>query len=76
MTLLAIAQGVGLLLRGLIRRHVDSVLLDPYANSFAYAPFTNVVCNINAWTKDNTTKRDGVTHARVNGEIRVIVGGR
>ena len=27
-------DGIGLFLRGVLRRYVDSVLLDPYANSF------------------------------------------
>ena len=30
-------EGIGALLRGLIARHVESVLQDPYANSFAFS---------------------------------------
>jgi meiotically up-regulated gene 157 (Mug157) protein len=47
-------DAMGSLLRGLIRRHVDSVLHDPYANSFDFSP-ADKVCNPGAWTKDNTT---------------------
>lgn len=37
-------NGIGLLLRGLIKRHVNSVLLDPYANSFDFFTKKSVVC--------------------------------
>ena len=46
---------VGSLLRGLIQRHVESVLLDPYANSFSFSA-DDIVCNLGAWTKDNTSR--------------------
>eukprot|EP01079_Euglenida_sp_SAG-EU17-18_P007205 gene7205-173_t len=52
-------DGIGLLIRGLIRRHVDSVLLDPLANSFDFFTDEAVekICNPGAWNKDNTTYR-------------------
>jgi len=59
-------DGIGLFLRGLIRRHVDSVLLDPYANSFSLDA-ENQFCNIDRWKDDVTTKIDPKTGARVHG---------
>ena len=38
-------EGVGLLIKGLIKRHVDSVLMDPYANSFSFSP-ADIQCNV------------------------------
>eukprot|EP00940_MAST-03C_sp_MAST-3C-sp2_P002414 g2414.t1 len=58
-------DGIGALVRGLIRRHVASVLLDPYANSFQFSP-EDIACDAGAWLVDNTTKRDPVTGERVN----------
>ena len=58
--------GVGSFLRGVLRRYVDSVLLDPYANSFDFT-HADRRCNPGAWTKDNTTERDAATGARVDG---------
>ena len=57
--------GLGALLRGLIARHVDSVLLDPYANSFSFTP-ADMACNPGAWLNDNTTRIDPASGARVN----------
>lgn len=48
-------DGIGALLRGLISRHVESVLADPYANSFSFSP-EDIACDTGAWLKDNTTK--------------------
>ena len=60
-------DGIGGLIRGLIRRHVDSVLLDPYANSFTYTP-SDIVCDPGAWFTDNSTKLDpSGSGQRVNG---------
>ena len=50
-------DGIGALIRGLIARHVDSVLADPYANSFSFSP-ADIACDADAWLKDNTTKLD------------------
>lgn len=58
-------EGVGLLIKGLIKRHVDSVLMDPYANSFSFSS-EDIACDIGAWTLDNTTKRDPKTGLRVD----------
>ena len=58
-------EGIGSLLRGLIDRHVDSVLADPYANSFSFSP-ADIACNAGAWLKDNTTRLDAAGR-RVNG---------
>ena len=52
-------DGIGAFLRGIILRYVDSVLLDPYANSFDYS-HADRRCNMGAWTRDNTTMlKDG-----------------
>jgi meiotically up-regulated gene 157 (Mug157) protein len=59
-------NGVGLFLRGILKRYTDSVLLDPYANSFDYTA-ADKRCNPGAWTKDNTTEIDPATGKRVNG---------
>lgn len=56
---------IGLLIRGLIKRHVSSVLLDPYANSFSFSP-ADIECNVNAWVLDNTTMIDPASGERVN----------
>ena len=57
-------DGIGAFLRGIILRYVDSVLLDPYANSFDYS-YADRKCNMGAWTRDNTTM---LKHGkRVNG---------
>ena len=47
--------GIGAFLRGIIRRYVESVLLEPYANSYEYSP-ADRRCNVNAWTLDNVTE--------------------
>jgi hypothetical protein len=62
-------DGIGALIKGLIKRHVDSVLLDPYANSFDYFDTKEacVRCNPGAWTTDNTTIRDPNTNKRRSG---------
>tara|TARA_B110000208_G_scaffold173211_1_gene216830 strand:- start:177 stop:1781 length:1605 start_codon:yes stop_codon:yes gene_type:complete len=64
-------NGIGSLLRGLILRHVDSVLLDPFANSFDY--FTTkadcLECNSGGWMKDNTTFHDVKTGRRKNAMV-------
>ena len=59
-------EGIGAFLRGILRRYVDSVALDPYANSFDFTA-ADRRCNPGAWTKDNTTTRDPATGARVDG---------
>ena len=48
-------EGIGAFLRGILLRYVDSVLLDPYANSFDYS-HADRRCNMGAWTRDNTTR--------------------
>jgi meiotically up-regulated gene 157 (Mug157) protein len=58
-------NGIGRFLRGIIHRYVDSVLLEPYANSFDFSP-EDVRCNPGAWNKDNTTMIDSRTGKRVN----------
>ena len=58
-------DGIGRLISGLIRRHVDSVLLDPYANSFSFSPI-DVVCHLDNWINDNSTRLDESGH-RVDG---------
>ena len=58
-------EGIGRLIRGLIKRHVHSVLQDPYANSFSFS-VEDIVCNAGAWLVDNTTKLDETGH-RVDG---------
>lgn len=58
-------DGIGRFIRGILRRYVDSVLLDPYANSFDYTDGDRR-CNPNAWLKDNTTMINPVTGKRVN----------
>eukprot|EP00038_Savillea_parva_P009771 m.185743 g.185743 ORF g.185743 m.185743 type:complete len:651 (+) comp16548_c0_seq1:100-2052(+) len=59
-------NGIGLFLRGIIRRYVASVMLAPYANSFDFT-VEDRRCNPGAWEKDNTTMRDPKTGERVNG---------
>ena len=56
-------EGIGSLLRGLVRKHVDCVLQDPYANSFQFQ-VEDIHCNPNSWLVDNTTKL--VNGKRVN----------
>lgn len=43
-------HGIGAFLRGIIKRYVESVLLDPYANSFDYS-HADRRCNMGAWTR-------------------------
>ena len=50
-------EGIGLLLRGLLLRHVNAVLHDPYANSITFSA-EDIACNTDNWLKDNTTMLD------------------
>jgi meiotically up-regulated gene 157 (Mug157) protein len=59
-------DGIGRFLRGVIRRYVDSVLLEPYANSFDFSA-GDKRCNPGAWLKDNTTMIDPKTGKRIDG---------
>lgn len=61
-------DGIGLFLRGLIKRHVDSVLLDPYANSFDFFHNKTIeeFCNPGGWFVDNSTMRNPKTGKREN----------
>ena len=50
-------DGIGLLLRGLLRRHINAVLHDPYANSITFSA-EDIACNTDSWLNDNTTMLD------------------
>jgi hypothetical protein len=53
-------DGIGALIKGLIKRHVDSVLLDPYANSFDYFD-TKEAC-----VRCNHSYNDTLVHLRTH----------
>ena len=67
-------DGIGLFLRGLLRRHIRSVLLDPFANAFDFFEDKAVeeYCNSGAWTRDKTTEL-APNGTRVDG-MKVCVG--